>query len=94
MFVSEETIIPDKPTKLFSEPDDVEYHESTQKLEEQISALQAKFPELDQEFEINLEALKSDPVGGRSQKSVLSKELQEQFKEQSIYQGKKNEIRK
>jgi hypothetical protein len=49
---------------------------------------------LDQEFEINLEALKSDPVGGRSQKSVLSKELQEQFKEQSIYQGKKNEIRK
>jgi hypothetical protein len=39
VFVSEETIIPDKPTKLFSEPDDVEYHESTQKLEEQISAL-------------------------------------------------------
>jgi hypothetical protein len=75
VFVSEETEIPVKPTKMFAEPDDVEYHESQQKIEEQISALQAKFPEMDQEFEINLEALKSDPIGGRQQKSVLSKEL-------------------
>lgn len=47
MFVSEETLIPEKPTKMHAEPDDVEYHESTQKLEEQISAFQAKFPEMD-----------------------------------------------
>jgi hypothetical protein len=47
VFVTEETEIPLKPTKLFTEPDDVEYHENQQKIEEQISSAQATFPELD-----------------------------------------------
>lgn len=82
------------PNKVLAEPDDVEFHMSQVKLDEQIEECNDKLTELNKDFELTLTKLKDDPKGGRLARKGLSAELASQFKEQAIYQGKKNEIRK
>jgi lipid II:glycine glycyltransferase (peptidoglycan interpeptide bridge formation enzyme) len=73
------------PTKILSEPDDVEFHMSQVKLDEQIEECNEKLTEMNKDFELTLTKLKDDPNGGRIARKNLSAELQSQFKEQAIY---------
>jgi phenylalanyl-tRNA synthetase alpha subunit len=92
--VTIDTAIPAMPNKVLAEPDDVDFHMSQVKLDEQIEECNEKLTELNKDFELTLTKLKDDPKGGRVARKGLSGELQSQFKEQAIYQSKKNEIRK
>ena len=63
------------PNKILSEPDDVEFHMSQVKLDEQIEECNVKLIEMNKDFEITLTKLKDDPKGGRAARKGLSAEL-------------------
>ena len=52
--MTEETMIPAMPARILAEPDDVEYHMTQMKLDEQIEECNEQLKDLNKNFEVTL----------------------------------------
>jgi|688.fasta_scaffold146734_3 chromosome segregation ATPase len=86
--VTHETIVPDKPKSMLSEPDDVAYHLKTAEIDEKIEVLNKEIKEIDSK----LKQESSDMIDGQQARNPIQKELKSHFEELKIYTEKKRLI--
>lgn len=86
--VTKDTIVPDKPKTILTEPDDVAYHMKVVEFDEKIEALNTQIKEIS----ALLQQQKSDMIDGQQARNPIQKELRAQFDELKIYTDKKNKI--
>jgi uncharacterized small protein (DUF1192 family) len=65
--VTQVTIVPDRPKKILTEPDDVAYHMKVHELDEKIEVLNAEIKEL----QAQLGQQKSDMIDGQQARNPI-----------------------
>ena len=88
MYVTIDTIVPDKPRKVLQEPDDVAYHMKVVEIDEQIEKLNLEIKEID----AHVKKQSSDMIDGQQARNPIRSELSGHFAELKTYTDKKRVI--
>ena len=86
--VTHETIVPDKPKSMLTEPDDHAYRMKTVEIDEKIEVLNKEIKEIDSERKQE----SSDMIDGQQGRNPIQKELKAHFEDLKIYTEKKRLI--
>lgn len=73
VYVTKDTIVPDKPKKILTEPDDVVYHMKIAEIDEKIEVLNEEI----REVQARLKQDRNDMIDGQQARNPIQKELNE-----------------
>jgi chromosome segregation ATPase len=83
--VTKDTIVPEKPKRILTEPDDVAYHMKIAEIDEKVEALNVDIKDINATFTQE----RNDMIDGQQARNPIKKELSEQFAELKIFSDKK-----
>jgi uncharacterized small protein (DUF1192 family) len=73
VYVTKDTIVPDKPKNILTEPDDVVYHMKIAEIDEKIEGLNEEI----REVQARLKQDRNDMIDGQQARNPIQKELNE-----------------